>query len=425
MSEYRSQFMSTQIIDPVLSTNTRCVFRIPSVVCLKQSVALADLAFTTTGSLEPIDLTMIGGISNLIKTISLRIGGTQVDFNNFVAVTNTLQNLRTNTTKASSMDSYTKLNALDFKHALVKSTNQADEFIVCSNFRNEPVSGSANSQGSLVYLHELLKFFNASHSLDASQALLPLYAFKNSPIELTIEWQTDLGVLTNNVGVSITGVLPPKLILDAMDTSAPIYEVLDNFKGNVTLMYDRWETESLIYNQPLTEFAPVVVRERLNQVNGKFVKRLCLLTQSNAENADMGEKTKSTALPNENINLVLNGQQVLDFRSEGNGEKVQHFVNAWGDYVLPPFGRYDVLDGADQVIKKNQVLLEDGVVSPIVGNASLFGVGIYQVVDYLELDFQYQKGDTNPAVTFGGRLNIIYETSNMVTINQGVFSVTF
>lgn len=417
MSLYRSQFIQTQIIDPVFSNNQRCVFRLPALVCLKKSVALSDLAFTTnTGSV----MTTIGGISNIIKTISLRIGGTQVDFNNFVAVTNTLENLRSTTTKALSVDRYTKKNALDYKEALIQAVGVKDTKLVVSNFGNP----SAGSTDGLIYLNELLKFFNANHNLEASPDLLPLYLFKNSNIELTIEWQTTAQVValpTGTTPVTITGVNPPTLIMDCLDSSSPIYGVLDGVTSNVKLTYDRWEVETLNYSPPAVGGISVL-RERLNQVNGKFVKRLCMLTQPGDLRAGMGSSTFSAVLPDERINLVLNGQQVLDYRSEGDGEKTSHFVGAWGDYILPPGGRYYTWADEADVIVFNQIVTTP-TVNPIVGNASLFGVNLYQVVDYLELDYQFSD-DPDIPVTDGGNVQVLYETAHMITVNRGVFTVS-
>jgi hypothetical protein len=421
MSLYRSQFIQTQVIDPVFSNNQRCVFRLPALVCLKKSVALSDLSFTTnTGA----TMTTIGGISNIIKTISLRIGGTQVDFNNFVPITNTIENLRSTTSKALSVDRYTKKNALDYKEALIQAvvadTLVKDTRLVVSNFG----SPSAGSPDGLVYLNELLKFFNANHNLDASPDLLPLYLFKNSNIELTIEWQTNALVValpTGTTPVTITGVRSPTLLMDCLDSSSPIYGVLDGVTSNVKLTYDRWEVETLNYSPPPTNGISVL-RERLNQVNGKFVKRLCMLTQPNIVKPGLGISTYSASLPDERINLVLNGQQVLDYRSEGDGEKVSHFVGAWGDYILPPGGRYYTWDDQFDVITNNS---DDTAViaNPIVSNASLFGVNVYQVVDYLELDYQFSD-DAGLPITVGGNVQFLYETAHMVTINRGVFTVS-
>jgi hypothetical protein len=292
--------------------------------------------------------------------------------------------------------------------------------LVVSNFG----SPSAGSPDGLVYLNELLKFFNANHNLDASPDLLPLYLFKNSNIELTIEWQTNALVValpTGTTPVTITGVRSPTLLMDCLDSSSPIYGVLDGVTSNVKLTYDRWEVETLNYSPPPTNGISVL-RERLNQVNGKFVKRLCMLTQPNIVKPGLGISTYSASLPDERINLVLNGQQVLDYRSEGDGEKVSHFVGAWGDYILPPGGRYYTWDDQFDVITNNS---DDTAViaNPIVSNASLFGVNVYQVVDYLELDYQFSD-DAGLPITVGGNVQFLYETAHMVTINRGVFTVS-
>lgn len=411
MSNFRSEYINTQIITPVVSNDQRCIFRIPPLVCVKKSFALADVSYS--GGAD--DLTLIGGISNLIKTISLRIGGTQIDYNNFVAITNTLQNLRTTTTKALNIDKLNKKNALDFKQALVQAAPVTNEFIVASNFVNEP----RNSTGGLLYLNEFLKFFNATHNLDAPQDFLPLNLFGDANIELTIEWQTTPRVVSNAPNV-ISGINAPTLCVDALDTSSPVYSALPT---SAILSFNRWEVETLNYPAPATAGANVAVRERLSQANAKFVTRLCVLNQSSEANADMGTTTKSRALPKEQYQIILNGQQVLDFRSEDDAEKVMHFVNAWGDYVLPPGGRYYEWAQAANVTTKNSVVAQIEK-SPIVSNASLFGVNIQERVNYLELDYQYSD-DATTAVTNGGNINIIYETANAVNITPGSFRVVF
>lgn len=411
MSVFRSDFIQTQIITPVLSNEERCIFRIPPLVCVKKSFALADVQYSGGAG----GLTLIGGISNLIKNISLRVGGTQIDHNNFVAITNTLQNLRTTTTKALSIEKTNKKNALDFKQALVAAAPVSGEFIVASNFENQ----ARNTGGGLLYLHEFLKFFNAEHNLDAPQELLPLNLFGNANIELTIEWQTTPGVVSN-AAAAISGINAPTLCVDCLDTSSPVYQALPT---SATLTYSRWEVESLNYSAPATAGDQVQVRERLSQASNKFVTRLCILNQSNEVTADLGTVTKSRALPSERYQIILNGQQVLDFRSEDDAEKVMNFVNAWGDYVLPPGGRYYEWAEAGNVTTKNAITTAV-TPSPIVSNASLFGVNIQQRVNYLELDYQYSDDATTP-VTDGGLINVIYEVANAVNISNGTFRVVF
>lgn len=411
MSSFRSEYISTQIITPVLSNDQRCIFRIPNLICVKKSFALADVQYSGGAG----GLTMIGGISNLIKNISLRVGGTQIDHNNFVAVTNTLQNLRSSTTKALNVDKINKKNALDFKQALVAAAPVTGEFIVASNFDVQ----ARNTAGGLLYLHEFLKFFNAEHNLDAPQEFLPLNLFGNANIELTIEWQNN-GAIVSNSPNAVTGINPPTLCVDCLDTSSPVYQALPT---SATLTYNRWEVETLNYPAPATAGASVQVRERLSQPSNKYVTRLCVLTQSNEVTDDLGTVTKSRALPAERYQLVLNGQQVLDFRSEDDAEKVMHFVNAWGDYILPPGGRYYEWAQAGNVTTKNSIVAAV-TPSPIVSNASLFGVNIQQRVNYLELDFQYSDDPTTP-VTDGGNINVIYEVSNAVNISNGTFRVVF
>lgn len=411
MSEFRSEFISTKILTPVLSNEERCIFRIPSLICVKKSFALADIQYSGGAG----GLTLIGGISNLIKNISLRVGGTQIDHNNFVAITNTLQNLRTTTTKALNIEKINKKNALDFKQALVAAAPVSGEFVVASNFENQ----ARNTQGGLLYLHEFLKFFNAQHNLDAPQELLPLNLFGSAHIELTIEWQKTPGVVSNAPNV-ISGINAPTLCVDCLDTSSPVYQALPT---SATLTYSRWEVESLNYSAPATAGDQVAVRERLSQANNKFVTRLCILNQSDETTADLGTVTKSRALPDERYQIILNGQQVLDFRSEDDAEKVMHFVNAWGDYVLPPGGRYYEWAEAGNVTTKNAVT-NAVTPSPIVSNASLFGVNIQQRVNYLELDYQYSDDATTP-VTDGGKINVIYQVANAVNISDGTFRVVF
>lgn len=411
MSSFRSEYISTQIITPVLSNDQRCIFRIPNLICVKKSFALADVQYSGGAG----GLTLIGGISNVIKNISLRVGGTQIDHNNFVAVTNTLQNLRSSTTKALNVDKVNKKNALDFKQALVAAAPVSGEFIVASNFDVQ----ARNTAGGLLYLHEFLKFFNAEHNLDAPQEFLPLNLFGNANIELTIEWQNN-GAIVSNEPNAITGINPPTLCVDCLDTSSPVYQALPT---SATLTYNRWEVETLNYPAPATAGASVQVRERLSQPSNKYVTRLCVLTQSNEVTDDLGTVTKSRALPAERYQLVLNGQQVLDFRSEDDAEKVMHFVNAWGDYILPPGGRYYEWAQAGNVTTKNSIVAAV-TPSPIVSNASLFGVNIQQRVNYLELDFQYSDDPTTP-VTDGGNINVIYEVSNAVNISNGTFRVVF
>jgi len=411
MSAFRSEFIQTQIIDPVFNNNSRCVFRLPPLITLKRSVALADVQYSGGAG----NLTLVGGISNLIKTISLRIGGTQVDYNNFVAITNTLQNLRTTATKALNMDKVNKKNKLDYKQALVAAAPVTNEFIVASNFGNQ----AHNTTGGLLYLNEFLKFFNATHNLDAPQEFLPLNLFGNASIELTIEWQTS-PLVVSTAANAITGINAPTLLMDCLDTSSPVYAALPS---SATLSFNRWEVETLNYSAPAAAGDDVTVRERLNQVNNKFVTRLCILNQSNEANADMGSVTKSRALPSEQIQLILNGQQVLDFRSEDDAEKVMHFVNAWGDYICPPGGRYYQWAEAANVTAKNSIPAQQ-TASPIVSNVSLFGCNIQQRVNYLELDYQYSDDATTP-VAAGGNINVIYETANAVNISNGVFSVVF
>lgn len=411
MSSFRSEYISTQIITPVLSNDQRCIFRIPNLICVKKSFALADIQYSGGAG----NLTLIGGISNLIKNISLRVGGTQIDHNNFVAVTNTLQNLRSSTTKALNVDKINKKNALDFKQALVAAAPVAGEFIVASNFANQ----AHNTAGGLLYLHELLKFFNAEHNLDAPQEFLPLNLFGSALIELTIEWQNNATIVSDSPN-AITGINAPTLCVDCLDTSSPVYQALPT---SATLTYNRWEVETLNYPAPAVAGASVQVRERLSQPSNKYVTRLCVLTQSDEVTADLGTVTKSRALPDERYQLVLNGQQVLDFRSEDDAEKVMHFINAWGDYILPPGGRYYEWAEAGNVTTKNSVVTAV-TPSPIVSNASLFGVNIQQRVNYLELDFQYSDDPTTP-VTDGGNINVIYEVSNAVNISNGTFRVVF
>lgn len=412
MSVYKDQFLQTLVVDPVFSNNQRCVFKIPALVCVKKSVCLGDLGLTTTGVPS---YNAIGGVANLIKTISLRCSGTQIDFNNRVKISNVLDNLRSNPSKANNVSNKTVKNSLDLANSQVTfplTVDSNDQFqrIVVSNSRP---TVAANADG-LVYLYQLLQFFNGNHNVEGVSAeLLPLYMFKTvGDIELTIEWETDATkVITANTAFTVVN---PVLIMDCFDKSNPIYAALDSIKTPVAVNYNRWEHESLQYGANGAQ-----VRERLNQPQGKYVKRICMLTNAGVANVDLAD-SRSASLPNENIQLIVNGKQVLDFRSEESAEKVMHFCNAWGDYICPPQGRNygDVLNTGS-----NTMDAQTNTLNTLVGNTSLFGLVLNTRVDYMELDYKHDD-DTTLAVP-GGELNFIYETDNIVGVVNGQLSVSF
>lgn len=414
MSVYKDQFLQTMVVDPVFSNNNRCVFKIPALVCVKKSVCLGDLGVTTTG--VP-NYNAIGGVANIIKTISLRVAGTQIDFNNRVNVSNALQYLRSNPTSSNNIHNKTTKNSLDFANSLVTypltvAPEAQFQRVVVSNSRP---TVTANADG-LVYLYELLQFFNGNHNVSGvSSELLPLYMFKTvGDIELTIEWQTDpTKAITTNTALTVR---PPVLIMDCFDKSNPIYDALDSLKSAVAVNYSRWEHESLQYTATALG---AQVRERLNQPAGKFVKRLCMLTNADVANVNLAD-TRSASLPDENIQLIVNGKQVLDFRSEKSAEKVMHFCNAWGDYICPPQGRNygDVLNTVS-----NTMDAQLNTLNPLVGNTSLFGVVLNSRVEYMELDYRHNNDLILPVPS--GELNFIFETDNIVGVVNGQISVSF
>lgn len=412
MSVYRNQsFLQTQVLDPVFSNNNRCVFKIPALICAKKSICLGDLGLTTTGT--PIYNT-IGGVANLIKTVSVRVAGTQVDFNNRCAVSNVLENLRSKPTKANNIDNKTVKNSLDFANSLVNfpvtvPVDDQNQRVVASNTR--PFV-SANTDG-MVYLYQLLGFFNGNHNVaGVSAELLPLYMFKDvGDIELTIEWQTDSIKVINQA--SALTILNPVLIMDCLDKTNMLYDALDQLKTPVAVNFSRLEHESLQYGA-----GDAQVRERLNQVSGKFVKRLVMFGKSNAVNNNYGD-TRADAFPNENIQLIVNGKQLLDFRSEESAEKVSHFLNAWGDYICPPGGRFY---GEAQNSANNTMDAQTNVLNDIVGKTSMFGVFLNTRVQYIELDYTHDDNATVPVVD--GELNFIYETDNFVGVMGGQLTLT-
>lgn len=412
MSVYRNQsFLQTQVLDPVFSNNSRCVFKIPALICAKKSICLGDLGLTTTG--VPNYNTM-GGVANLIKTVSVRVAGTQVDFNNRCAVSNVLENLRSTATKANNIDNKTVKNSLDFANSLINfpitvAVNEQNQRIVASNTRPRV---SANSDG-MVYLYQLLGFFNGNHNVaGVSSELLPLYMFKDAgDIELTIEWQTDSTKVINQA--SALTILNPVLIMDCLDKTNMLYNALDQLKTPVAVNFSRLEHESLQYGAGAAQ-----VRERLNQVTGKFVKRIAMFGNSSAVNNNYGD-TKADAFPNENIQLIVNGKQLLDFRSEESAEKVSHFLNAWGDYICPPGGRFY---GEVQNSANNTMDAQTNVLNDIVGKTSMFGLFLNTRVEYIELDYTHDDNATVPVVA--GELNFIYETDNIVGVMGGQLTLS-
>jgi hypothetical protein len=416
MSAYRNEFLITQVLDPVFSNNQRCVFKIPHMIVVKKSVALGELSYGPANR----PYTMIGGVQNLIKNISLRVGGTQVDYNAKCAVTNVLSGLRVNASRANNVDHCTKKTSLDFKTSLMTNEQDNRMLIVASNFGNQ-----TNTASGTVYLYDVLRFFLAQHNLNGvSNEFLPFNLFKNQDIELMIEWESNPQILTNQSG-TITSVNPPVLIMDCIEKSSPFYEVMANLSEPVLLKYDRWEQESILYSTAGNdENTQVDTRERLNQANGKMVKRVCVLNQANEYVSDLGIISKSAALPNEKWQMICNGRQVFDFRVEGSSEKVSQFVNVWGDYIAPPGSRYYASPGAEYVTNKTSNVALGGQESPIVGNASLFGFKLNKRVDYLELDHSH-TGDSSKAVT-AGVMNVVYETENMLIVaGDGSFKLGF
>lgn len=410
MSAYRNEYLITKVLDPVFTNQSRCVFKLPHQILLKRSIMLGQLSYLGANK----NTTMIGGISNLIRNISLRVGGSQVDYNSKVSVTNLLSNLRTTATRANNIDHSTKKTSLDFKTSLSKDVPELNKYILASNFGNQ-----VNSVEGMVYLYDVLRFFLARHNVPGvTQEVIPMNIFKNQDIELTIEWETNPQILTNQTG-TIGAINAPVLIMDCLEKSSPLYSSLDNL--NVVLTYDRWENETVNYNG-VNAGVTNETRERLNAVNGKMLKRVAICNQSSELVADLGLITKSKALNNEKIQVVINGRQIFDFRVEESAEKVSQFTNVWGEYLLPPGGRYNEWDDAKYVTNKTSITAAN-TVSPIVSNASLFGFKVNQRVDYMELDHQY-TADTNnePA----GNFNVIFETENMlIVMNDGTFRMAY
>jgi hypothetical protein len=418
MSAYRNQYLVSNQVDPVFFNNNRCVFRLPHMVVLKRSVALGELGFVSA----PKQYTMIGGVSNIIRSISLNVGGTQLDFNNRVAITNTLSNLRTTGSRANNVDSVTKKTGLDFKSSVLTNATDKGEFLVSSNFSNQ-----ANSGSGTVYLHEVLRFFLAKHNVqDVSEEFLPLNMFKNQNIELTIEWENNPQIISTQTA-AINTFTQPVLLFDAIELSSPVYEALNSIKQPILLKYDTWQTESLIYGAGGNLSANVVsTQERLNQCNGKMLKRVALLNQGSDVVNDLGLVTKSTALPNEKIQLIVNGRSLFDYRLEDSAEKVSNFVNVWGDYVSGLGGRQFNFDAGNYLTNKTSNNQGAGQASAIVGNASLMGAMVNKRVEYMDVDISHTgSGDPNVDL-LGGRYNFIFETDNMLIVApDGTFSLGF
>lgn len=416
MSAYRNEFLITQVLDPVFSNNQRCVFKLPHMIVVKKSVCLGELSYGPANR----PFTMIGGVQNLIKNISLRVGGTQIDYNTKCAVTNVLSGLRVSASRSNNVDHSTKKTSLDFKTSLMTNAEDSRKFVVASNFGNQ-----TNTASGTVYLYDVLRFFLAQHNLGGvSTEYIPFNLFKNQDIELMIEWESNPQILTNQTG-TISSVNPPVLIMDCIEKSSPLYEAMSNLNQPVLLQYDRWEQESIIYSAAGDDTATVInTRERLNQANGKMVKRLCVLNQSSEYVPDLGLISKSSALPNEKIQIICNGRQLFDFRVEGSSEKVSQYVNVWGDYLAPPGSRYFLTDELQYITNKTSNVALGGQVSPIVGNASLFGCKLNKRIEYLELDHSH-SGQTGKAV-LGGVMNIVYETENMLIVAaDGTFKLGF
>jgi len=413
MSVYRNQYLQTLVIDPVLHNNNRCVFKIPAVVCAKKSMCLSDLGVSLSGVCE---YNLIGGVANIIRTISLRVSGTQLDFNNNVRFTNVLENLRSSCSKANNIDNKTVKNSLDFMNSQVTfpitvALEDQNQRLVASNTRARVTD---NADGK-VYLYQLLQFFNGNHNVEGvTNELLPLYMFKDAgDIELTIEWETNPALIVN-AAVNITGVRQPVLLMDAFDKSSMIYNALDNVKVPLAVNFSRWEYENLQYKAN-----GAIVRERLNQPTGKYVKRLCMFANSNEANLDLAQ-TRATALPLEQIQVVVNGKQALDFRSQDAAEKCMHFCNAWGDYILPTGGREY---GKELTSASVTLDAPANTLSPIVGNTSLFGLILNSRVEYMELDYQYFEDLAKPVAA--GQLNFIYETENIVGVMNGQLTLSY
>lgn len=405
MSAYRNEFLITTVLDPVFTNQTRCVFKLPHQILIKKSVVIGQLSYAGANR----NTTIIGGISNLIRNISLRVGGSQVDYNSRVAVTNVLSNLRTTATRANNIDHSTKKTSLDFKTAL--NSDPLRSSIVATNVGNQ-----VNTPEGMVYLYDVLRFFLANHNVSGvSNEFLPLNVFKNQDIELTIEWETNPQILTNQTA-TIGLINAPVLIFDCVEKSSPLYAAMDNL--NVVLTYDRWENEVINYLGGAAG-ATVETRERLNGVNGKMLKRVCILNQSNTLIPNLGLVSKSKALNNEKIQVVVNGRQIFDFRVEESAEKVGQFVNVWGEYLLVPGGRYNSWEEAGQVTQNTT----NQLVSQLVSNASLFGFKVNQRIEYMELDYQYTGPDGDEEA---GNFNVIYETENaLVVMNDGTFKMAF
>jgi len=415
MSVYRNQFLHTKVIDPILNNKNRCVFRLPAEVCVKKSLSLGGLG-VEMGPTPPYFLTEIGGITNLIKSISLRVGGTQIDFNNHVSDTCVLENLRSTSTKANGVDSVTKYNRLDFKNTITTIEKPPGEAVTrIKSVAQLPTPVTLDLDGK-IFLYELLQFFNGNHNIEGiSNELLPLNIFKNvGNIELQIEWQTNPLILVNDAAATFVNVNTPTLLMECLDTSSNLYNVMSQIKTPIAINFNRLEQETINYPASVAN-VPLIIRERLNQPVGKYVKRMCVLNVASTSTTDLGS-SKSTASYHETYQFNINGKQVIDYRSENSAEKVMNFCNAWGDYLCPVGGRNPLNTNSKFITTQDAVLRDQ-----LDGNTSLFGLNVNQRIESMELDYSH----VHTGIIVPGRLSLLYETDNIVGVLNDILTVSF
>lgn len=397
-------FYKTHLVDPVSHSDSRTVFKFPKILLNCETAEIGNVAVTLSDDTALYNL--IGGALNTIKNITLKLNGLEVDNNRAPQYINTVlqpltsdgHNNNVNSARYGNKNSYTFTRNLIDSSISTAITRNSDKILYLAP--NELTVDKKNSNS--LPLNKLLGFFRSKIRIEGQDfPIIPLNMM-NGDCELVIEWQDIPAIFCDKPAATITEVQRPFLILDEINNNELSMMLASN---NLSWNYPSWE-----WSQYLVASGESL-NSRVNALNGKFVKKLAVISNFPSVLNDNMFVTCSQFIVNEVIRISVNHKDLMDFNGcDTAAKKTMFFNSSWGEYILPLGGNYDC--------NIDDIYFPSNSSNCVAGELSLFGCTINERVK----DIQLQLTGTISATL---NVNIIGEVQRGIQLNPNGDFIAF
>ena len=325
MSLYSNSKINTHIVRPIYHNKQRTEFRLPA------KNLLSNWRLVNVGC--SVDATAVGnnvkypvnsGCHCLFENIYLYANDNQLiaslrNAHQYLAVVDALQN----NAEETSLTHYLTQNGMGFTVGVDgKIKMSADSPVLTGDVTTTPKG-----------------------RLDLTTALKYLDYTKVVPcdvldLRLVIEWSqsgTNFNMDPTGPAVTITAIAEPELIVDEIDGASP---------QSGSVQYWNVENDRAVIDAVPAGADPKETEFKLDGYDGKVVNRVLMLNNINSIPEQKTGIDRSVPQVGEEVDILLNGKQVIPFGGINSASKKQHLFNStWGSMNFPLGCNMEGMDG--------------------------------------------------------------------------------